>query len=105
MGSDRFLGGSVPSPFQARMDKWSVPLPFQARMDTWLQAELPDLLSVKQPFYILVFGLGQELAAKWLYNWSTGLILGAFSTIFRGRLVEKAPGANCGSTPAQNNKN
>jgi hypothetical protein len=37
------------------------------------------LLSVKQPFYILVFGL----VTKWRYNWSTGLNLGDFWTIFR----------------------
>ncbi len=41
------------------------------------------LLSVKQPFCILVFGLDQELATKWHYNWSPGLILGAFCIIFR----------------------
>ena len=40
------------------------------------------LLSVKQPFYILVCGLDQESATKWLYNWFTGLILGEFCTIF-----------------------
>ncbi len=27
-----------------------------------------NLLSVKQPFVILVFGLGQELATKWFYD-------------------------------------
>ncbi len=41
------------------------------------------LLSVKQSFCILVFGLDQELATKWPYSWSTGLVLGAFCIIFR----------------------
>ena len=41
------------------------------------------LLSVKQPFCILAFGLDQALATKWNYNWSTGLILGAFCNICR----------------------
>ena len=42
-----------------------------------------DLLSVKQPFCISIFGLHQEFATKLYYNWSTGLILCAFCTIFR----------------------
>ncbi len=36
-------------------------------------------LSVKQPFYILVFGL----VTKWRSNWFTGLNLDDFWTIFR----------------------
>ncbi len=39
------------------------------------------LLSVKQPFYILVFGLDQELVTKGPENWFTGLIFTAFCTI------------------------
>ncbi len=45
------------------------------------------LLSDKQPFYILVFGSGQELATKRHCNWSTGLILGEFCIIYRARPV------------------
>jgi hypothetical protein len=44
------------------------------------------VLSVKQPVFIVVFGLDQELAAKWLHNWSTGLIkcvLHSFSSLTR----------------------
>ena len=29
------------------------------------------------------FALDQEMATKWPYNWSPGIILGAFCTIFR----------------------
>ena len=36
-----------------------------------------------QPFCIFGFGLDQELSTKWLYNWSMGLMLGAFCTSFR----------------------
>ncbi len=42
-----------------------------------------DLLSVKQPFRVSVFGLDQELATKWHFNGSTGLMIGAFCTILR----------------------
>jgi hypothetical protein len=45
------------------------------------------LLSVKQPFCILVFGLDQELATKWPYNW-----------------FESDPGANFGQKPSKNNQ-
>ncbi len=41
------------------------------------------LLPVKQPFCIFVFGLDQELATRWPYNWSAGLALGAFCIMFR----------------------
>ena len=34
-------------------------------------------------FKFKFFGLGQEMATRWPYNWSPGLILGAFCTIFR----------------------
>ncbi len=48
-----------------------------------IKTPIAYLLSVKQPFCILVFGLDQELATKWLDDWFTGLILSAFCTIFR----------------------
>ncbi len=34
-------------------------------------------------FRLSCFGLDQEMVAKWLDNWSPGLFLGAFCTIFR----------------------
>ena len=37
--------------------------------------------------FMSVFCLDQELATKWFYNLSTGLILGAFGTIFRALSV------------------
>jgi hypothetical protein len=54
------------------------------RPDRWGGTQpYPLLLSPKQPIYILVFRLDQELVTKWFYNWSTGLIVGAVCTIFR----------------------
>ncbi len=41
-----------------------------------------NLLLVKQPFCILVFGVDQECATKWHSNWSEELILGAFCIFF-----------------------
>ncbi len=52
------------------------------------------LPSVEQQFRILVFDLGQELAKKWPYNWSTGLSIGALCTIIRAWPVWRGPGAN-----------
>ena len=63
------------------------------------------LLSVKQPFYILVFGLDQEFATKWLYNWFTELILGAFCTIFRAWPLGAGLGAKLGREMAEKDEN
>jgi hypothetical protein len=65
---------------------------------------MTNILSLKQPFYMLVFGLDRELATKWLYNWSSGLVLAEFCTIFRAWLVQRGPGANFGQKPDQNSK-
>ncbi len=59
------------------------------------------LLSGKQPFCILVFGLDEELHTKWSSNWSAGLILGAFCTILRARPVGTGLGAKIGRKPAK----
>ncbi len=41
------------------------------------------LLSVEEPFCMLVFGLDQELATKYNPKWCAGLIIGAYCTISR----------------------
>ena len=49
----------------------------------------------------MVFGSDQEMARKWLYNLSTGLILVAFYDIFRLRPVGRGRRPEFGRKPAQ----
>jgi hypothetical protein len=48
--------------------------------DMWNSGDLPATVP---PFLISGFGLDQHMAAKWRYNWSPGLLLGASCIIFR----------------------
>ena len=47
-------------------------------------------------------GPDQKVGTKEPYNWSPGLILGAFCTIFRARPVGTGPGAKLGRKPSKN---
>ncbi len=50
------------------------------------------------------FGLDQELATNWSYNWFPGLILGAFCTIFRACPVGVGLGAKFGREMTEKDK-
>ena len=47
-------------------------------------------------------GPDQKVGTKEPYNWSPGLILGDFCTIFRARPVGTGPGAKLGRKPSKN---
>ncbi len=53
-------------------------------------------------FQFLVVGPDQNMVTKRHYNWSPGLILDVFCTIFRARPVGKGLGAEFGWKPAKN---
>ncbi len=46
-------------------------------------ADPDDCLQSLRDFNLSFLGSDQEVAMRWPYNWSLGLILGAFCTIFR----------------------
>ncbi len=52
-----------------------------------------------------LFSLDQEMATKWLYNWSPGLISGAFCTIFRAWPVGTGLGTKFGREIAEYGQN
>ncbi len=62
----------------------------------------PSYLRLVTHFQFLIVGPDQEMATKRPYNWSPGLILGAFCTIFRARPVGTGLGAKFGRKPAKN---
>ncbi len=51
------------------------------------------------------FGLDQDMASKWPYTWSPGLIEGVFSTIFRAWPVGAGLGAKFGRNMVENRRN
>ncbi len=53
----------------------------------------------------LFFGLDQDMATKWFYNWSSGLILGAFCTMIRASPVGAGLGAKFGRERRETNQN
>jgi hypothetical protein len=53
-------------------------------------------------FKFVIVGPDQKMVTKRPYNWSPGLILGAFCTIFRARPVATGLGAKFGRKPAKN---
>ena len=58
------------------------------------------------PHFILFLSMGpdQQMVSKRPWNWSPGLMLGAFCTIFRARPVGTGLGANFGGKIAENPK-
>ncbi len=62
------------------------------------------LLSVKQQFFILVFVSDHELGTKWLYNWSTGLVIGEFCNILEPDPLTGVRGPTLAKQLAHNSK-
>ncbi len=59
-------------------------------------------LVTRDTFLILTLGPDQKSVMKRPYNWSPGLILGAFCTLFRAGPVGTGLGAKFGRKPAKN---